>query len=454
MRRLFLTCLLMFTFSLQADWLKAIQAYEDKKYPEARAGFTALLPLGNAEAAFNLGVMAYYGEGQDTDLEAALSYFLLAEKLEHPQASDIVKRVYAEATTAQRTAAEDIAAKAFAATVIKQDARPYRFSREQAPAAVNTPMPDIPDEVSRQHPFGYIVLQYLVDGNGRVQVVDAVDGFPEDVFNSYTFRAMRRWQYEATGKPHLMSIQLNFWVKGAMDSRSANQVIGHKNLWQYAQLGSGRHQEMLGSVLNLISMVSGALVYVEPSLTESESVPDLSAWFDTKKLDVSIPSFEGEVSVQTNPEGEIVRLLDVNGLKQPEPEKVLGIKIRGAEAGIFELTNNINQSRSFSRISKRDGIIIKQYVPVHPSLTANYWWKKAAVNGDRRAQRILGAQREDWQFYLIQQQDAVATAWHGARLILDGEQVEGAALLQQAKAAGYKPAAELIDALAVSVAMN
>jgi len=32
--------------------------------------------------------------------------------------------------------------------------------------------------------------------------------------------------------------------------------------------------------------------------------------------------------------------------------------------------------------------------------------------------------------------------------------VEGAALLQQAKAAGYKPAAELIDALAVSVAMN
>ncbi|GHG75890.1 hypothetical protein GCM10010919_30540 [Alishewanella longhuensis] len=448
MRIVFLILFLVATFGVRADWLVALQAYENKKYSAAKVGFENLLPLGNADAAFNLAVMAYYGEGQEVNLEEALSHFLLAEKLQHPQATEIVKRIYQEASAAQRVAAEDAASKAFSAVIIKQDAKAYQLSREHAPAQISTPMPDIPDDVSRKNPFGYIVLQFLVDGSGRVQVVDAIDGFPEGVFDSYTFRAMRRWQYEATGKPHLLSVKLNFWVKGAMNGRSANQVLSHQNLWQYAQIGSGRHQEMLGSVLNLVSMVSGALVYVEPSLSEPQSAPDLSAWFETKKLEVNISSLEGSVSVQTNEQGEIVRLLDISSLYKPEPEKILGLKVRGAAAGIFELTKNISQDRSFSRISKRDGIIIQQYLPVHAMLTPGFWWKKAAVNGDRRAQRILGAQREDWQFYLLQQQDPMAMAWHGARLILDGERTEGVTLLEQAKTAGYKPAADLIEVLA------
>lgn len=434
-------------FCARPDMLLSLQAYENKQYSEAKAGFEKLLPLGNAEAAFNLAVMAYYGEGQEASIEQALTYFLLAEKLQQPQVTETLRRVYQEASPAQREVAEEAATKAFSAVIVKQDAKAYQLSREQGPAQVSTPLPDIPDDVSRKNPFGYIVLQFLVDGNGRVQVVDAVDGFPEGAFDSYTFRAMRRWQYEATGKPHLMSVKLSFWVQGSMDARSANRVLNHQNLWQYAQLGSSRSQEMLGSVLNLISMVSGALVYIDSDLAEPQSAPDLSAWFETKKLEVNMSSLEGRVSVQTNEQGEIVRLLDVSSLHKPEPEKILGLKVKGAAAGIFELTKNINQDRSFSRISKRDSIIIQQYLPVHAMLTPGYWWKKAAVNGDRRAQRILGAQREDWQFYLLQQQDPMAMAWHGARLILDGERTDGITLLEQAKTAGYKPAVDLIAVL-------
>jgi len=81
--------------------------------------------------------------------------------------------------------------------------------------------------------------------------------------------------------------------------------------------------------------------------------------------------------------------------------------------------------------------------------TAWYWWQKAASNGNLRAQRIMGAHRQDWQFYLLQQQDPMASAWHGARLVLDGETAEGKALLEQARAADYKPAAELLKAMAL-----
>ncbi|MDP5186427.1 MAG: SEL1-like repeat protein, partial [Alishewanella sp.] len=114
MRLILVLGLLLLSFGVRADWLSALQAYENKQYAVAKTGFTNLLPLGNANAAFNLGVMAYYGEGQEVDLEQALTYFLLAEQLQHEQAGDIVKRIYEEASTAQRAGAEEAAAKALA----------------------------------------------------------------------------------------------------------------------------------------------------------------------------------------------------------------------------------------------------------------------------------------------------------------------------------------------------
>ncbi|KKO43906.1 hypothetical protein WG68_18380 [Arsukibacterium ikkense] len=447
MRTILILLLTLLSFNAYSDWLASLYAYENKNYPAAKAGFQELLPLGNADAAFNLGVMAYYGEGQQVNITEALQFFLLAEKLQHDQVASIVKRIYQEADTEQRALAESAAATAFAKIIIKQNSAPYQLSMEPGPMQISAPMPDIPDDVSRKHPFGYIVVQFVVNGDGKVQVVDAVDGFPEGAFDSYTYRAMRRWQFEATGKPHLLSKQLNFWVTGSMNARSANQVLHHQNLWAHAQIGSGKHQEMLGSVLNLIEMVSGALVYVAERSVESEIKPDVSEWFSTKKQEIVLPSLDGVAHVQTNERGVIVRLLNVDQLKQPEPEKLMGVRISGAGEGLFRLSNSVTQGRSFSRVNKKELILVKQYVPVNEELTSLYWWKKAAVNGDRRAQRILGAQRQDWQFYLLQQGDPVATAWHGARLILDGERSEGQALLQQAAAAGYSQATELLQAL-------
>ncbi len=449
MRVLALLLLMLLSLTAQADWLGSVQAYENKQYAVAKAGFQGLVPLGNADAAFNLGVMAYYGEGQAVDLGEALSYFLLAEQLEHQQAAAIVKRIYQEASTEQRAQAEQAAAKMLAGVFIKKNAARYQLSSEREPVALNAPMPDVPDDVFRRHPIGYIVLQLLVNEQGRVVVVDAIDSFPEGIFEPYTFRILQRWQFEATGKQHLVSRQINFWVPGAMNARGANQLLSHQQLWQYAQAGSQRHQEVLGSALNLIRLVSGVVTYLDPASPELEQAPDLSAWFEKKKLEIAIPGFQGDAIVQTNSQGQISRLLDVEDLKQPEAETLLGLKIKGAGEGVFSLSGRQALSRSFSRLNQNDLVLVQQYFPVHPMQTAWYWWQKAASNGNLRAQRIMGAQRQDWQFYLLQQQDPMASAWHGARLVLDGETKEGKALLQQSQAAGYKPAAELLKAMAL-----
>ena len=81
-----------------ADMLEALQAYETKNFNVAERQFEELLPLGNELAAFNLGVMAYQGEGQQADLTKALGYFMLAAELQHEQAEDILKKLSAKAT--------------------------------------------------------------------------------------------------------------------------------------------------------------------------------------------------------------------------------------------------------------------------------------------------------------------------------------------------------------------
>lgn len=437
MRLCSLLLLSIASFSLSADWLTGLIAYEKQEYSKAKAEFSQLLPLGNGKAAFNLGVMAYYGEGQPADLVAALAYFMLASHLQHPEADDILTRLQQEATTEQRRQAQLLAQQAEQALVIKTDFRPYRFSHDHPPAVQNKSMPDIPDDVHRKHPFGYIVLRYLVDGNGRVQVVDTVDAFPSGVFDPYTFRAMRRWQYEATGKQHLMTTQINFWVRGAMTGRQATWLLSHQNLWNNALAGAPRQQEILGSVLNLVNIVADGNLMINPDLPFDNNVPDLTELFRKQQLRFTLSSFVGSVEVQTDDKGEIIRVLSSQLLQRPTAEELVGQRIRGASAGLYSL----------SRASRRDSAIIQPYVAMSEAMSPLYWWNQAAINGDRLAQRILGAQREDWQFYLLQQGDPQAMAWHGARLILDGETSEGQALLQQAVEAGYRQATELLQAL-------
>src|SRR5690606_2108493 len=59
------------------------------------------LPLGNELAAYNLGAMAYQGEGQPADLTQALAYFMLAADLEYKPAVSLLSTLVEQATETQ-----------------------------------------------------------------------------------------------------------------------------------------------------------------------------------------------------------------------------------------------------------------------------------------------------------------------------------------------------------------
>ena len=93
---------------VQADMLDALKAYEQGNYTEAQQQFAELVPLGNELAAFNLGAMAYQGEGQEQDLSKAIAYFMLAAGLQHPQAEDLLLSVRKQASEPQLTQARQL----------------------------------------------------------------------------------------------------------------------------------------------------------------------------------------------------------------------------------------------------------------------------------------------------------------------------------------------------------
>lgn len=427
---------IILAFNSKADFLQAIKAYEAGKFAEAKSGFEQLMLLANEDAIFNLAVMNYHGEGQDTDYVEALALFLLSAELGHHDAAVIAKQIGesldGESLRSARLRFEQLQR----SLLIKKNASAYHLSYGPFPAEIHTPMPIFRDEISRKFTMGYIVVRYLVDGAGKVQVADAVDVFPEGVFEREVLNTVKRWTYQATGKNHLMTTQLNFWTRDTVNTHRVSRILERQKLWEYSIANSPEHQEVLGSFLNLVTIASGKQVGFDSTLPFPQKYPNFETLLNRTALSLSYKDFVGEAELQADKDGVITEIVG-DYFRSGNATSLLKKKIKGAKEGRYWI----------QRVSRRDPVIVQQIVLLPEALSPLYWWSAAAKNGNKNAQRILAAKREDWQFYLLQQNDPVATTWHGARLWLDGDPTEGRILLNKAIEQGYDEAKQLLHFL-------
>jgi spore coat protein U-like protein len=82
-----------------------------------------------------------------------------------------------------------------------------------------------------------------------------------------------------------------------------------------------------------------------------------------------------------------------------------------------------------------------------PYYSSNYWLLTAAKNGHLEAQRLMAARSDEWENYMLQQNDAQVQTWAGVSKILKGEQEQGHLLLEKAIAQQYEVAEEIKAAL-------
>lgn len=88
-----ISALMLFCASAQADWYMALHDYQNKKYQSAHTEFQRLFTMGNSNAAYNLGVMAYNGEGVPRDKIEAISYLNIARDLGRKDAQALLAKI-------------------------------------------------------------------------------------------------------------------------------------------------------------------------------------------------------------------------------------------------------------------------------------------------------------------------------------------------------------------------
>ncbi len=443
MRKLPLLALLCSAFASQADLLDAMKAYEKRDFNTAAQEFSALLPLANELAAFNLAAMAYNGEGQSRDPVKALAYFQLAAELGHAEAGAMAQKVSATLdATAQQQASSQLAALRQQIKVGRGDlAQLLELSDDNRPA-IKRVEPQYPVDAAKRGLFGTVTMRMLVNEQGDVESVDVLNAFPKGVFEQAAVKALKRWKYAKADRKTVGRLVLNFSLD-EIDQRKMQHIFTEYKLWEYSALGSPMHQNALASVLNLVRGQSGDTQLVDKTLPAQ--LGPLSADFvNSGKLvsdELQLPDgFTQNAFVTLDDQGVVLSVHDENEATQASLSAVLTGKRLTSDkvaAGFYKLQNR------FDKWPAR--LLTAQRIPL--TYSDDYWMQQAARGGNVEAQRAMAALWPEWELYLLEQQDPVVQSWAGTRLILKGQQAEGNKLLDAAIAKGHQTAKELKAAL-------
>lgn len=433
---------LLFACSLaQADMLAGLKAYEQKKYEEAQQQFAKLLPLGNELAAYNLGAMAYQGEGQPQDLVRAIAYFGLAADQGHSQADVILQQISPQATAEQLQQAAQYLAELKQQRIINPPVTDY-VANEPQPDPIKKVHPVYPKEAAFKGVFGYTAMRFLVNKDGSVATIDILDEYPARVFSKVSQRALSRWKFPASDQQQLGYVSLEYSISdspaigpGNSCSKVESQIEEHQ-LWQHAVNGSPEHQLVLGTLLELCRLQSRARFRLDHSVSLTQTMPDLSIFTPRQPPKINAKAFYGKALVQVDDSGVVQHESDFTLLPGKGITSLIGARVSGA--GVATLYQVVGKDE--------DGSNLITVMPVHtigPGLSGRYWWQSAARNGNKQAQRIMAGYDLHWEHYLVLQQDPQTMAWAGTRLILQGQHDAGMQLLEQAIAKNYQPAKEM-----------
>jgi TonB family protein len=419
----------------QADMLQALKAYEERNYTVAQQTFAELLPLGNELAAFNLGAMAYQGEGQDADLVKAIAYFTLAAELKHNRVQPILTSLTGKASAEQLKQANILFEQLRQSVVVV----PAQLNQSKPAADMPEPLkrvaPTYPKNAARDGKFGYVALRFLVDEQGEVTAVDTLDAYPENTFEKSAIQAVKKWRYAASEKKHLFNVRLDYSLEGYVKLSTVEKVVAENHLWDYAVAGAPQYQFALGMLLSLMEVQSHNSLWFDPDLALSAE-PDFSIYKKRATLRPDFDGFWGYAVVRVAPDGTITEQLEADIEAKSEITSLIGQKLKGeVEAEVYRINR-----QSDIRGSKMS---VTASLQVPRSMSGQYWWQQAAKNGSVEAQRVMAAYDKQWENYLLARQDEEVMAWTGTRLILEGQREQGMLLLEQAIAKNYAPAKEM-----------
>jgi len=441
MRKSLVASSLLLSCLAQADLLDALKYYDQKDYAKAKAEFAALVPLGNETAAFNLAVMHQEGQGTAVDLVKTQAYLQLAYSLGDKKSGRLAKAIFGRLTAAEQQQATANFEQLVASVQINNPSVQEQPDVD-SPEPISRKEPKYPVSAARRGQFGFAEARFLIDEKGQVQGIEIVNEYPKGTFDKATKNALTNWKYQATGQKHIGRVSLSYTLDGLELSKTRidNLVKEHK-LFDYAVAGSPDHQYLLGSLLRLLNSNTLARVEEDPNQTVTSEFDLPKELFTQNHLAPKpLVGFKGSAKVTTDDNGKVIAVLESEPLSTSEVEALLlGQTLHAkAKAGQYSV-NAIAKDNTKVYISK----VLK----VPPYYSSDYWLLTAAKNGHLEAQRLMAARSDEWENYMLQQNDAQVQTWAGVTKILKGEQEQGQLLLEKAIAQQYEVAEEIKAAL-------
>lgn len=441
MRKLSFVALLLSAFTAQADLLTALQAHENKDFAKASTEFTQLLPLGNELAAFNLGAMAYNGEGQAADPVKALAYFEFAAARDHSDSKALVDKLKATLSADQQHQAAALFAQLQQQVKVDREVRTDKTDPDYRDP-IKRAEPKYPVEAAKNGTFGSVMMRILVNEDGDVEAVDVINAYPQGVFEKSALRAVKGWKY-APGKNKFISrVKLSYSI-GKIDAKRVEQVFVQNHLWQYSAMGSPAHQNALATLLDLVRVQSSYTQFIDKSLPAvlGPVTPTLVATPKPLSAALKLPAgLNDDAFVTVDAQGKVTAVHDDNTARQAKlAAQLVGYQLTTdkIDAGFYRLATEYYKKGPRLIPAER----------IAQTYDDTFWLEQAARGGNLDAQRFLASLRPDWETYMLEQQDPVVQSWAGTRLILEGHQAEGEKLLDAAIAKGHSTAKELKAAL-------
>lgn len=444
LRKLLLSLVLIAPAMTQADLLQGLKFYKNKDYDKAKTEFESLLPLGNSGAAFNLAVMAMYGQGEPQDLVRAYAYFSLANYLKQSGTDKALQHIETLITPEQKQQAMLLLAQ------IQNNTIPPYSANEPDPRPLS-PLriadkrtePDYPIGAAKRGISGFSVVQFVIDKEGEVVFAQTQRGLPEEVFAKASVKAIRKWKFKPGPAASIQTVRLDYNMRPLTDTDGAEvpavKLINslQQYAWPAALNGSAEHQYHAAAVFDYLQTEDDVYATTSTVAVQPPTLADLA----TTKTGFGLPmqAFSGKALIQVNADLQIETVQPLLGTVPA----LLGTIIPGLPQGSYRIEPfdeyfGSGKPQSFAT----DKMYVKPLHALPQEWTSSYWLDQAARNGMTTAQKVRAMQQPYWASYLQQQKEPTALGWHAIELMTQNSP-QAKAALAIAKEAGFKTTSEL-----------
>ncbi|MBY0418668.1 MAG: energy transducer TonB [Pararheinheimera sp.] len=449
LKQLLVSSALLMSFLVKADLYQATQLYQQQKYQEAKREFEQLLPLGNEMAAFNLAVMAMNAQGMEQDLPRSYSYYLVADKLGHPNARRGISYLDSVLSAEQKQQAQqqaDAWQQTFVPSLESSIKARLQSNVDNADKiyrrSITRVEPKYPKAAARKLTQGFAVVRLLVNEHGSVDYAKTQHSFPPGVFAETSEHALKQWRYEATGQKSIVVVTMDFGLTiPAHDMKSWRYNLTkalEKDYWPGAVAGVALHQYYNAILLNYLSRSSDNRIDFSTTATK---LPELADFPATSAQALEMQAFDGKAEFSLDQHHKLSKVVVFSGEVPLTAGQVFSSTLKAGD--YFIAPWDLNFGTDKPPVYAKDKMYVKPLHYVPKEWSSAFWEDQAARNGLLEAQRARAQFDRGWASYLRQKNDPVALGWHAIELLTEQKSNEAKAVFKQAQAAGFEATPEL-----------